>query len=129
MCPVRAYQDWKVYRGTTPGSFFIKVDKYDRVYIQNPLRYPAFKSRFEKDLQDAGYAKWYLYDKYSFRKGGCQYWCFYVDPKWDIGQLCLWGGWSKEFDTKAIIQYMNGLSDEYHRNLLTKPRKRQKIDV
>jgi hypothetical protein len=130
LCPVRSFLDWKYHRGVTPGMFFTKVDKHERVYDQDSLLYPAFKDRFERDLQDIGYAKWYLYGTHSFQRGGCQYWCHYANPKWDIRQLCLWGGWSVEFDSMTIVRYMIGANDvnSNSTDLLTKPQKRKAID-
>src|SRR5262249_42888917 len=125
LCPVRAYLDWKFFREDSPGFFFTKVDKYGRVY-DNGLLYPPFKNQFESDLRELGYAKWYLYGTHSFRRGGCQYWCHHAYPRWDIKQLCSWGGWSVEFDNVTIIRYMIGSNDATHmsRDLYTKPRKR-----
>ena len=124
LCPVRAYMYWYALReNKIGGPLFLRIDHNGRIDHERQLRYPAFKLQFEADLRSIGYSKWYLYGTHSFRRGGCQYWHHYANPRWTLRQLCAWGGWSLEFDNMTIVRYLMGEndgSDELRENY-TKP--------
>ena len=41
------------------------------------------------------------YGTHSFRRGGCQY--LSVSLRWHLRDVCLWGGWSDNFDSPGTI--------------------------
>lgn len=117
LCPIRALWSWIGLAKRVEGPLFLHVDDYGRIASKEApqrLSYSTFKSQFEKQLKAMGYRKWWLYGTHSFRRGGCQYYHAYLEPKedrWSFKKLADWGGWSENFDSNSMYRYICGAND------------------
>ncbi|KAI3650554.1 hypothetical protein MP228_003794 [Amoeboaphelidium protococcarum] len=123
LCPVRALLNW-VYALdnqdspiTRKSPLFRKISGFGRVDPKQSLEIRAFRTQLASDIALVPGMNPRSYGGHSFRRGGCQYFHCYREPKskrWDLKKLCNWGGWSVDFDNVTIVRYLLGRHDQQY---------------
>lgn len=95
---------------------FTKVDKMGAIDKMQQVQYNTFAADFKRDIAAAlPNENPHIFGTHSFRRGGCQYYHCFMNPKnerWDLKKLCDWGGWSLGFDNLIIVRYLTNYLDK-----------------
>ncbi|KAJ7743734.1 hypothetical protein DFH07DRAFT_749786 [Mycena maculata] len=110
LCPVRAYAEWLSASKIRSGYLFPKIGAGDKLMTDKdePMSSSEFLEMFRNHLIDIEIDP-YPYGTHSFRRGGCQY--LHIYRRWPIRDICQWGGWSTEFSSLTIVEYLISSND------------------
>ncbi|KAG1816033.1 uncharacterized protein BJ212DRAFT_1447060 [Suillus subaureus] len=106
MCLVQTFAVWWMLARerckNLDGFIFQKKIGTDSVSVNltDGMTSNAFLKCFHNKLLDIG-VDLHPYGTHSFRRGGCQF--LYKVCRWDIRDICDWGGWAENFDNPGII--------------------------
>ncbi|KAJ7202615.1 DNA breaking-rejoining enzyme, partial [Mycena pura] len=114
LCPFRALCYWIHASRITSGYLFRNVNKWDQVsrldkhmvILQTSRRYLEILRHTLLDIKIDPTE----FGTHLLRRGGVYY--FYIVKGYNIQEICLWGGWSTDYNISSVWRYIVSIMDD-----------------